>query len=191
MIGGMGETLDYARGAAPPDVLASLDWLAQEGFVLADEQGGRDAPFGNLILVFERSSLAIRVDRDRSQWSFDVAAGDGKFMMLSDLLTAWQGRAMPEPGRHFEGPPPRVIPVGVEWRAVLPGLVSWLESGDRTREIGAATAARKEAVMRWARSNQSGDRTRDIGAASAARREAMVRLARSRRRKTQRPDPGS
>jgi hypothetical protein len=180
----MGIALDYGRGEAPPDVLASLDWLAQEGFVLADEQGGPDAPFGNLIVVFKRSSLAVRIGRDRSQWSIDVAAGYGKFIMLDDLLTAWQGRATPEPGRQIEGPPPKVLPEGVEWRVVLPGLVSWLESGDRTREIGEASAARKEAVMRWARSNQRGDRTREIGEASAARKEAMMRLARSHRRKT-------
>ena len=143
----MGVTLDYVRANAPRDVLDSLDWLAQEGFVLVDERGGPGASFGDLLVEFGRSPLQVRITRDRGQWSAGLAPGGGEFIPLHVLLTAWQG-GTPAPADRQPGDPlPEVHPEGVTWRVVLPGLVSWLGSGDRTQEIRDARAAWRAAIL--------------------------------------------
>lgn len=145
----VGLALDYGREKAPQDVLDTLDWLAGEGFVVASERGGRGESFGDLQIVFSRPPLAMCVTRDRGQWSIDLAPGRGEFVPLHVLLTAWEGSA-PAPGGGSLGRSlPEVLPEGVEWHAVLPGVLSWLESGDRTQEIGEARAAWNAAMKRW------------------------------------------
>ena len=73
IMGLMGMALDYAREKAPVSVLGSLDWLASAGFVVVAERGGPHESFGNLLVVFERSTLAVRITRDRGQWSIELA----------------------------------------------------------------------------------------------------------------------
>jgi hypothetical protein len=148
MIRCVGEALEYGREEAPSDVRDVLDWLVSEGFVLAGERGGRDAPFGDLILDFERSPVAVRITRDRSQWVIELASGRGELVHLEVLLTAWEG-GTPAPRDYPIGDRlPEVLPEGVEWRVVVPGIVSWLGSGNRTREIDEASAAWKAVMMR-------------------------------------------
>ncbi len=139
--------LDYGREKAPRDVLDAVDWLAGEGFVLVDERGGPGGSFGNMVVEFERSPLLVRITRDRGQWSAALGAGRGELVPLHVLLTAWEG-GTPAPADGQTGDPlPGVYPEGVRWRVVLPGLVSWLGSGDRTGEIQEARAAWKAANM--------------------------------------------
>jgi hypothetical protein len=167
IMGGMGVVLDYGRQRAPQDVLASLDWLAQQGFVPIAEQGGPDAPFGDMILVFKRSSLAVRIIRDRGQWAVDVAAAGDGFIPLHIVLTAWQG-GTPDPGRQ----------IGAPLAEALAGVVSWLEPGNRTSEIAEAKAAWKEATRRyWENRRRQGSEAAD---GEAARKEAMRRVSRRR-----------
>jgi hypothetical protein len=145
----MGAALDYGREVAPPDVAGSLDWLAREGFAVVGERGGRGESFGNLIVVFERPGMAVRVTRDRGQWSAELAPGGGEFVPLNVLLTAQEGGLPVVRGSKLGDPLPEVLPPGVEWSGVLPGVVSWLESGDRAGEIGEARAAWSAAMRSW------------------------------------------
>jgi hypothetical protein len=144
----MGVALEYAREKAPPDVAGSLDWLARAGFAVVHERGGPGEPFGDVLVIFERPGLAVRVTRDRGQWAIDLAPGQREFNPLHILLTAWEGGAPVIRGSEPGGPIPEVHPPGVQWCGVLPGLISWLESADRAREIGEARAAWRAAVMR-------------------------------------------
>lgn len=145
---GMGVTLDYARGEAPLDVADVLGWLAGEGFAVVSEQGGPGESSGDLLVEFGRRGLVVRITRDRGQWMADLAAGGGRFVPLHILLTAWEG-STPSPADHeLGGRLPEVIPQGVQWRVVLPGVISWLESGNRSREIGEARAAWAVAMKR-------------------------------------------
>jgi hypothetical protein len=149
MMSGVGVSLDYGRERAPQDVLDSLDWLAREGFVLVDEQGGPGESFGDLLVEFERSPLVVRIIRDRGQWLADLLPGRGEFVPLHVLVTAWEGSTPAPKDRQAGDPLPEVLPEGVQWRVVLPGIVSWLESGNRTGEIDEARAAWKVAMKRW------------------------------------------
>jgi hypothetical protein len=105
MMSGVGVSLDYGRERAPQDVLDSLDWLAREGFVLVDEQGGPGESFGDLLVEFERSPLVVRIIRDRGQWLADLVPGHGEFVPLHVLVTAWEGSTPPpktaRPGIRF------------------------------------------------------------------------------------------
>jgi hypothetical protein len=133
-------------------VLDALDWLAHDGFLLTAERGGPGESFGNLLVEFERPPLAVRVTRDKGQWLIDVAPARGEFISLHVLITAWDGSTPAPRDRQAGDSLPEALPEGVEWRVVLPAVVSWLESGDRTREIGEARAAWKAAMTRyWAR----------------------------------------
>jgi hypothetical protein len=148
-MGGVGVALDYGREKAPQDVAESLDWLEHEGFEVVSERGGPGESFGNLLVVLERSPLAVRITRDRGQWSIELAPGRDEYAPLNVLLTAWDGRT-PAPRRSQIGDPlPEVLPEGVEWHVVLPGVLSWLESGDRTREISEARAAWNAVMKQW------------------------------------------
>src|SRR5260221_6309402 len=117
-MGLMGMALDYAREKAPVSVLGSLDWLASAGFVVVAERGGPHESFGNLLVVFERSTLAVRITRDRGQWSIELAPGRGEFVPLNVLLTARDG-GTPVPrdwrGADTRAPGPSG---GVGWAAV-------------------------------------------------------------------------
>jgi hypothetical protein len=141
--------LDYGREHAPEDVLGCLDWLASEGFVLAGERGGRGEAFGNVQLMFERPAMAVRITRDRGQWSLWLAPDRSEFIPLNVLLTAWNGGTPAPRDRPFGDPLPEVLPEGAKWDVVVPGIVSWLDSGDRTREIRDADNAWKSAMRRW------------------------------------------
>src|SRR5260221_8956807 len=50
------------------------------GFVVVAERGGPHESFGNLLVVFERSTLAVRITRDRGQGSIELAPGRGEFV---------------------------------------------------------------------------------------------------------------
>jgi hypothetical protein len=146
---GMEVTLAYARETAPQSVQDFMDWLAAEGFALVEGQGGPDAPFGDVRLRFERSRLAVRIVRDREQWAVDLAPAHGDPVPLHVLLTAQEGSTAdisPTSGT-LGGELPEVLPDGVDWRAVVPGVITWLETGDRDREISEAKAAWKQAWM--------------------------------------------
>jgi hypothetical protein len=145
----MGVVLDYAREEAPPDVAGALDWLTGAGFAVVSERGGPGAGFGDVLVDFERPGLAVRVTRDRGQWLLDLVPGRGEFVPLHFLLTAWEGGAPVVRGSEPGAPRPEVLPAGVEWCGVLPGLISWLESGDRAREISEATAAWRAAMRSY------------------------------------------
>jgi len=98
---------------------------------------------------FERSPLVVRIIRDRGQWLADLVPGRGEFVPLHVLVTAWEGSTPAPKDRQAGDPLPEVLPEGVQWRVVLPGIVSWLESGNRTRGIDEARAAWKVAMKRW------------------------------------------
>jgi hypothetical protein len=151
----MTEVLAYAREKAPQDVLATLDWLTEQGFVPVSERGGRDESFGNLLLGFEQPPLRLRVTRDRGQWSLEIATARTDFVPLNVLLTAMSGDA-PDPGRYdLLDQLPEVLPGGAEWREFLPPLVIWLGSSDRSAEITEAGTAWKAAMKRWWASRQT------------------------------------
>jgi hypothetical protein len=104
---------------------------------------------GNLRVRFSRPGLAARVTRDRGQWSIELAPDGGEFVPLNVLLTAWD-TSVPAPREYvLEDQLPEVLPAGARWCVVVPGVMSWLESGDRTGEIGAARAAWTAAMKRW------------------------------------------
>jgi hypothetical protein len=149
MMGGVGEVLDYGREKAPPDVAGSLDWLIGEGFAVVRERGGPGESFGDLMVDFERPGMAVRVTRDRGQWSCWLAPGGGEFVPLNVSLTAWEGGTPVVGGSGSGDPVAEVLPPGVEWCGVLPGVIAWLESGDRAREIGEARAKWTAAMNRW------------------------------------------
>jgi hypothetical protein len=151
----MSGALAYARERAPQDVLASLDWLMQQGFVLVSELGGRDESFGNLRLGFEQPPRRLRITRDRGQWSLELATARADFIPLNVLLSAMTGDA-PDPGRYdLLDQLPDVLPGGVEWREVLPLVTTWLNSADRTTEIVESEAAWRTAMKRWWASKQT------------------------------------
>jgi hypothetical protein len=145
----MDVALDYGREKAPPDVADSLDWLLGEGFADVAERGGPGESFGNLFVHLRRPGMAVRGTRDRGQWSVELAPAGGEFVPLNVLLTARDGSAPVVTGFELRGPVAEVLPPGVEWRVALPGIISWLESGDRAREIGEARARWRQAMKRW------------------------------------------
>jgi hypothetical protein len=77
------------------------------------------------------------------------------FIPLNVLLTAMNG-GVPDPGCHnLADPLPVVLPGGVAWHEVLPAVISWLDSADRTADMAEARAAWKAAMKRWWAGEQS------------------------------------
>ena len=87
----MDDVLAYVLYEAPDDVTATTRWLSDRGFEITDQVGGRNAPFGDAQLTFRRRDLGVRVTRDRSQWSLDVAPEGVDFLPLDRILTAKDG----------------------------------------------------------------------------------------------------
>jgi hypothetical protein len=138
MMGGVGVSLDHGREKRSKT--CSTRWTDSRARdpSLWMNKGSPGESFGDLMVEFERSPLAVRIIRDRSQWMADLAPGCGEFVPLHVLVTAWEGRTPAPQDRQVGDPLAEVLPEGVQWRVVLPGIVSWLESGNRTREIDEA-----------------------------------------------------
>src|SRR2546430_8140473 len=142
MMSGVGVSLGYGRERAPQDVRDSLDWLAREGFVLVDEQGGPGESFGDLLVEFERSPLVVRIIRDRGQWLADLVPGRGEFVPLHVLVTAWEGSTPAPKDRQVGDPPPEVLPEGVQWRGAVFRRVSLVGVGGQGPGAGGGGARR-------------------------------------------------
>lgn len=100
--------------------------------------GGPDESFGNLLVEFERATIAVRVVRDRSQWFIDIAPPGSRFVGLHVLLTAKDG-VKPKLRDHRAGMPlPESLPEGVRWTVAVPAVVSWLEQEDAMNTIDRA-----------------------------------------------------
>ncbi len=54
--------------AATVDVLATINWLGDNGFVETRRVGGPEASFGNIAFTFESAAVEIGIARDRGQW---------------------------------------------------------------------------------------------------------------------------
>jgi hypothetical protein len=121
----------------------------REGFAVVAERGGPGQSFGDLAVHFRRPGMAVRVTRDRGQWSIELAPGGGEFVPLNVLMTAQDGGTPVAAGSGLKGPVAEVLPPGAEWHVVLPDVISWLESGNRAREIGEARARWATAMNRW------------------------------------------
>lgn len=145
----MGAALNYAREKAPPDVRDLLDWLAAAGFTLVSEEGGPAESTANVLLIYERSPLRMRITRDRGQWLLEIATGDEDFIPLHVLLTAREAGTPVLPPNDLHSPLPEVLPDGVNWRTAVPDIVAWLESGQRAQEIGASRAAWRQAMASY------------------------------------------
>lgn len=139
--------MDYAREKAPRDVHDLLDWLADEGFTLVWEQGGLGESFGNALLMYERSHVRMLITRDRGQWLMEIATGGDELIPLHVLVTAREAGTPVLRADDLRGRLPEVLPEGVVWRTAVPGVVAWLESGQRDKVIGEARAAWRQAMI--------------------------------------------
>lgn len=154
----MGTALDYALEVASSDdnVRATLDWMREVGFVIRTERGGRDESFGNVLLDFERPPTAIRLIRDRGQWTLGIAPDGG-------------------PIRRPTGPPQRKRRTGNTCTRLRPGC---LPTGRAARRaVLGSHRSRSRGLARRGRQVRR-DRTR-----SDRRASGRTRLAGSPKRK--------
>jgi hypothetical protein len=67
-------------------------WLIEHGFVVVEEQYKPEA-FGNQLVTLSRPT-AVRLVRDRGDWSIELMGSDGQWR--------WIGADQPETGRSVE-----------------------------------------------------------------------------------------
>jgi hypothetical protein len=145
----MGTAFDYTLEVAPADVRATLDWMTEVGFYIRTERGGRDESFGNVLLDFERPPTAIRLIRDRGQWTLGLALDGRHFVGLQVLLNARDGGEFLTPDHDPVAPLPEVLPEGGSWASAVPEVLAWLAERDRSEEIECAQVRGRAAVQAW------------------------------------------
>jgi|SRR5579863_1320491 len=129
----------YALSRATDDVAETIRWLEAEGFACVRERGGAGESFGDVSIEFERTGIRVGIGRDRSQWMLAIASPSGQLLGLDIWLTAMRGaRATREPRRSLSERLPEQLPEGESWRTVIPELLDWIRSGDRSTELAAA-----------------------------------------------------
>lgn len=112
--------------------METVDLALRSGFAVRSERGGRSESFGNVLVEFERPPLALRLTRDRGQWTIDIAPDGRAFQALHVLLAAKSGQ---EPWLADGEPFREQWPHGVRWKIAVPDLLQWLEDSDRSDAI--------------------------------------------------------
>jgi hypothetical protein len=133
------EALTYMIEVAPYDVAQTIAWMVNAGFNVTHQQGGTSVSFGDIVVEWERRSLRIKINRDRSPWFVDVAAPGLPYAPIDRLLTAKNDYPIVT---TWEGPRPEQLPPGVTWTSVVSELIAWIEGGDRKDAI-------EDAVEEW------------------------------------------
>lgn len=109
------------------NVAATKAWLGTSGFVLVEQHGGPQAPFGDVIWTYERvDGVGVRIGSDRGQWALEVRpAGTERWYQFAHALTA---REIDPPNIPAARNPYEVVqlPNGVDWREHLPATIDWL-----------------------------------------------------------------
>ncbi len=134
----VGDALDYVRETASPDVVETLDAVITAGFGVRLERGGKGESFGNVLVELERPPVALRLTKDRGQWTMDIDPDGRGFQALHVLLTAKTGDGPWLEERSLGDPIPKQWPPGVAWRTAVPALLKWLSEADRTDSIRTA-----------------------------------------------------
>ena len=141
--------LAYAYEKATDDVAATLDWLMGHGFRVSRTMGGKSESFGNVLVEFVRGPTVTVIARDRDQWTIDIGR-DRATLGLHMLATAMSGdEADPGTKRSFGDPLPDQLPEGGRWRRLVPQVIEWLESGDRTVELRRAKESWSKAMKAY------------------------------------------
>jgi hypothetical protein len=151
------------------DVAATKAWLGTSGFVLVEQSGGPQAPFGDVVWTYERGDgIGLRIGSDRGQWALEVRAIDAETWY--DFAYALMARGIDLPNTAAERNPYEVVqlPNGVDWREHLPATIDWLTGAHAT--AGLLESARAAAV-----SALRGILPSPLPREAAARRDETVR----------------
>jgi hypothetical protein len=139
------EVFRYAVEVSNPDVRATLTWLDEGGFVLAESSGGREEAFGNVSLLFT-GSAQVRVVHDRSQWDLAIgSAASGRLYGLA-VLTAARDSAVWQYPALIPGELPTQLPPGLSWHEELPSVIEWLQQAGATDQADRVDAEARQAM---------------------------------------------
>jgi hypothetical protein len=114
---------------APADIVDTIAWLADEGWSPASGQGGREEPFGDVVVEFAKGGGAIKIVRDRGIWELTLRLSSwrtwfdlGIIMDTKSGRTNWKSLLDRNPYEVTQ------LPEGVRWIQALPEILSWAAS---------------------------------------------------------------
>lgn len=133
---------EWFAGAAPPDVLESVEWLEAFGFTRVDHRDGPGGS-GNALLRLDSTDIGIVVTRDRGQWMLDFDLADGTRLDMDAVVHARSDSDWEIPDRQIGDPLPEQLPEGIRWLEEIPHCLSWLRNTPEATGVVEAAKRRR------------------------------------------------
>lgn len=138
---------DWFDQTATVDVLATIQWLRDNGFAETRRTGGSGTSFGNVALTYASADMEIVIARDRGEWELHLRFPDtGQAYglgLVSDVRRGavdWTYR----PVAGFSGQ----LPAGVLWESELPRCLSWIDETEDAPALLEAESERRAEILR-------------------------------------------